>query len=65
MWHKFYYSAKGEKASDPDTKGGWRVPALPAFSKGTKYFLISYYNKSREGLKVVKILPDPLSQFTF
>ena len=29
------------------------------------YFLISYYNKSKECLKFVKILPDPLPQFTF
>ena len=28
-------------------------------------FLISYYNKSKECLKFVKILPDPLPQFTF
>ena len=28
------------------------------------YFLISYYNKSKECLKFVKILPDLLSQFT-
>ena len=36
-----------EKASDVD-------------SKGVIYFLIGYYNKSKECLKVVKILLDPL-----
>ena len=34
-----------------------------SLSKGIKYFFISYYNKSKEYLKVVKILPDPLPQF--
>ena len=29
-------------------------------SKGVIYFLISYYNESKECLEVVKILPDPL-----
>ena len=29
------------------------------------YLLISYYNESKECLKFVKILPDPLPQFTF
>ena len=28
-------------------------------------FRISYYNKSKECLKIVKILSDPLPQFTF
>ena len=34
-------------------------------SKGVIYFLINYYNKSKECLKVVKTLLDPLSQFAF
>ena len=38
---------------------------LPSVSKGVIYFLISYYNESKECLKFVKILPDPLQQFTF
>ena len=53
------------KTSDIDIKRGWRVPHSLVFSKGITYFLISYYNKSKECLKVVKILPDPLPQFTF
>ena len=32
---------------------------LKNLSKGVIYFLIGYYNKSKECLKVVKILPDP------
>ena len=28
-------------------------------------FSIGYYSKSKECLKVVKVLPDPLPQFTF
>ena len=28
-------------------------------------FSIGYYSKSKECLKVVKVLPDPLLQFTF
>ena len=41
-----------EKASDID-------------SKGVIYFLIGYYNKSKECLKVALILLAPLPQFTF
>ena len=37
---------------------------LKNLSKGVIYFLIGYYNKSKECLKVVKILPDPFPQFT-
>ena len=33
---------------------------LATLSKGVIYFLISYYSKSKECLKVVKILLDPL-----
>ena len=54
-----------EKTSDIDFRMGWRVPYSLVFSKGIIYFLISYYNKSKECLKFVKILPDPLPQFTF
>ena len=53
------------KTSDIDIKRGWRVPHSLVFSKGITYFLISYYNKSKECLKVVKILSNPLPQFTF
>ena len=52
-----------EKASDRAIRRGWRVPLV--FVKGIIYFLVSYYNKSKECLKFVKILPDPLPQFTF
>ena len=36
------------------------MPPLLVLAKGVIYFLISYYNKSKERLKVVKILLDPL-----
>ena len=38
---------------------------VASVSKGVAEFLIGYYNISKERLKVVKILPEPLQQFTF
>ena len=45
-------------------RGAERVP-LTSVNNGVIYLLISYYNESKECLKCVKILPDPLPQFTF
>ena len=47
------------------SEGRRKVPHSLVFSKQIIYFLISYYSKSKECLKFVKILPDPLPQFTF
>ena len=63
---KFYWSIKDiEKASDIDIRRGQKEYPLASVSNGTIYLLISYYNKSKECLKFVKILSDPLPQFTF
>ena len=51
---------RAEKASDPDIRRGTESAPLNSLSKGVIYFLISYYNQSKECLKVVKILLDPL-----
>ena len=48
-----------EKTSDIDIRRGWRMPPLLVLARKL-YTLISYYNKSKEYLKVVKILLDPL-----
>ena len=34
MWHKFYYSEKGQRKLLTDIRRGWRVPHLLVFSKG-------------------------------
>ena len=40
--------------------------SLTSVSKRVTYFLINfYYNKSKEYLKLVKILSDPLPQVAF
>ena len=39
---------------------GMESAPLASVSKGVIYFLISYYNKSKECLEVVKISLDPL-----
>ena len=58
---EFYSSEKGtEKASDTDIRRGMKSTLSPSLSKGIIYFLIGYYNKSKECLKVVKTLLDPL-----
>ena len=48
-----------EKASDIDIRRGTESAPLTGVSKGVIYFLINY-NESKECLKVVKILLDPL-----
>ena len=47
------------------SEGGWRVPQSLVLARELYTFLIGYYNKSKECLKVAKVLPDPLPQVTF
>ena len=42
------------------SEGGMERAPLASVSKGVIYFLIGYYSRSKECLKVVKILLDPL-----
>jgi len=62
LCNKVLLKYKREKASDIDIRRGHEeCPAcLASVSKGVIYFLISYYNESKECLEVVKILLDPL-----
>ena len=57
---KVLLNYKREKASDIDNRRGQKECPLTSVSKGIIYFLISYYNESKECLEVVKILLDPL-----
>ena len=43
-----------------DIRRGQKEYPLGSVSNGVIYFLISYYNESKECLEVVKILLDPL-----
>ena len=54
-----------EKASDIDIRRRQKEHPLASVSNGVIYLLISYPNESKECLKFVQILPDPLPQFTF
>ena len=64
MSQSFIKVRKGtEKASDIDIRRGTESAPIPSLSKEIIYFLIAYYNKSKECLKVVKVLPDPIPQF--
>ena len=66
LYSRVLLKLKGtEKSSDIDIRRGMENAPLARVSKGVIYFLISYYNKSKECLKLVKIFPDPLPQFTF
>ena len=59
-------SEKGaEKPSDTDIIRGMENVPLVSLNKGAIYFSIDINNKSKECLKVLKILLDPLPQFTF
>ena len=49
-----------EKTSDTDIRRGQKECPLTSVSNGVIFFLISYYNESKECLEVVKILLDPL-----
>ena len=48
------------KASDIDIRRGQKECPLASVSNRVIYLLISYYNESKECLKVVKTLLDPL-----
>ena len=54
-----------EKASDIDIRRGKKEYPRARVSNGVIYLLLSYYNESKECLKFVKILPDPLPRFMF
>ena len=47
------------------SEGRQRVPFSLVLARELYTFKIGYYNKPKEYLKFVKILPDPVSQFTF
>ena len=51
---------KRQRKLDIDIRRGMVSAPLASENKGVIHFLISYYNKSKEYLKVVKILLDPL-----
>ena len=46
-------------------KGGGECPHPLVLAVELYTFSIAYYSKSKESLKVVKVLPDPLPQYTF
>ena len=41
------------------------VPLLLVLERESYNFTVGYYNKSKECLKVVQVLPDPLPGYTF
>ena len=60
---KFYYSEKGiEKASDIDIRRGWIVPHSLAGVGLYILFQLVTNNRSKEYLKVIKVLPDSCPQ---
>ena len=46
-------------------KGDGECPPLLFLARELYSFSTAYYSKSKEGLKVVKLLPDPCPEFTF
>ena len=59
MWHHRNYLCHHTLCID--NRRGQKECPLASVSKGVIYFLISYYNESKECLEVVKIFLDPLS----
>ena len=61
LCNKVLLKYKGDReSSDIDIRRGQKEYPLASVSNGVIYLLISYYNESKECLKFVKILPDPL-----
>ena len=59
VYQSFVKVRKGtDKASDIDIRRGQKECPLTSISNAVIYFLISYYNESKECLEVVKILLD-------
>ena len=56
---KIKYKKGQRKLLTQTSEGGQRMLPLTSLSK-----VIDYYSKSKECLKVVKVLPDPLPQHT-
>ena len=54
-----------EKASDTDIRRGTENAPSLVLARELYTFKIGYYSKSKECLKVVKVLLDRLPQFTF
>ena len=54
-----------KKASDIDIRRGTESASLASLARELYTFSIGYYNKSKECLKAVKVLPDPLPQYAF
>ena len=54
-----------ENASDIDIRRGMESAPLLVLARKLYTFQLVINNKSKECLKVVKFLPDPLPQFTF
>ena len=46
-------------------KGDGECPSSVILARELHIFSIGYYSKSKECLKVVRVLPDPLPQYTF
>ena len=66
VWQRFYCSEKGQKKLLTQTsEGEQRVPPSLVLARGLYAVSIGYYSKSKEFLKVVKVLADPLPQYTF
>ena len=63
--HSRVYEKGTDKASDINIRRGMESAPIPSLNRGIIYFLIGYYNKSKECLKVVKIVLDPLPEYTF
>ena len=47
------------------SEGGRKLPPSRALEKGVIYFFEWFCNKSKDCFKVVKVLPDPCTQYTF
>ena len=63
---EFYQSERGYRKLLAETsEGGQRLPHSLVLPRELYTFLIGYYSKSKECLKAVKILLDPLPEFTF
>ena len=59
------YKKGQRKLLTQTSEGGWKVSPSLVLARELYTFKIDYYSKSEECIKVLRVLLDPLSQFTF
>ena len=63
LWDRSFITVKRGQRKLLTSEEGWRVPHSLVLARELYTFSVGYYSKSKECLKVVKVLSDPLLNF--